>query len=82
MNTYGAQYTREGEVLDGRHATGLVSANAVASLAATHALAGDFVEALWHAPVPMAFGERYYDGLLYLMSLLHCSGEYRIWKPE
>jgi oligosaccharide reducing-end xylanase len=80
METYGAQYTREGQALNRNHATGLVSTNAVASLAATHVLAKDFVEALWNAPVPSAFGERYYDGLLYMMSLLHCSGQYRIWK--
>jgi len=28
----------------------------------------------------LAFNERYYDGLLYLMGMLHCSGEIRIWK--
>jgi len=74
------QYTRDGQVLNRRHATGLVSTNAVASLAATHALAKDFVEALWNAPIPFQFGERYYDGMLYMMSLLHCSGQYCIWK--
>jgi len=80
MDTYGAQYTREGQVLNRNHATGLVSTNAVASLAATHAIAKDFTEALWNAPIPSSFGERYYDGLLYTMSLLHCSGRFRIWK--
>jgi len=80
MDTYCAQYSREGKVLNHGHATGLVSANAVASLAATHALAKDFTEALWNVPVPSAFGERYYDGLLYMMSLLHCSGRFRVWK--
>jgi oligosaccharide reducing-end xylanase len=66
--------------LNGVHSTGLVSTNAVASLAATHSLAKEFVVALWNAPVPSSFGERYYDGMLYMMSLLHCSGQYRIWK--
>jgi oligosaccharide reducing-end xylanase len=32
-------------------------------------------------PVPSGQG-RYYDGLLYLMSLMHLSGEYRIWTPK
>jgi oligosaccharide reducing-end xylanase len=80
MDTYGAQYTRDGQVLNRYHAKGLVATNAVAGLAATHELARDFVEALWNAPVPSSFGERYYDGLLYMMSLLHCSGQYCIWK--
>jgi oligosaccharide reducing-end xylanase len=80
MDTYGAQYSRDGRVLNPGHATGLVSTNAVASLAATHSIAKDFVEALWNVPVPSAFGERYYDGLLYMMSILHCSGQFCIWK--
>ena len=25
---------------------------------------------------------RYYDGTWYLMGLLHCSGEFRIWPPK
>ncbi|MFH0841547.1 MAG: hypothetical protein V1903_02885 [Bacteroidota bacterium] len=28
------------------------------------------------------FNERYYDGLLYLMGMLHCSGEFKIWHPQ
>ena len=55
--------------------------NAVASLAATDPRAREFVDALWNTPVPGGI-ERYYDGLLYLMALLHCSGAYRIWLPS
>jgi oligosaccharide reducing-end xylanase len=80
MESYGAEYTLDGKVLNKGHAKGLVAANAVASLAATHSLAKDFTEALWNTPIPSGFNERYYDGLLYLMGLLHCSGEFRIWK--
>jgi endo-1,4-beta-D-glucanase Y len=25
---------------------------------------------------------RYYDGMLYLLSLLRCSGQFRIWTPR
>lgn len=77
---YGDEYTLQGRLLETDHATGLVATNAVASLAATHAHAREFVEALWNAPVPEG-RYRYYDGMLYLMSLLHCSGEFRIWMP-
>jgi oligosaccharide reducing-end xylanase len=50
----------------------------VGSLAATDGpTAKAFVDALWNEPVPS--GElRYYDGLLYLMSMMHVSGEFRI----
>ena len=81
MNTYGTEYSLDGKMLNKSHAKGLVATNAVVSLASTHPLARDFVEALWNTPVPTAFNERYYDGLLYLMAILHCSGQFRIWKP-
>jgi len=62
--------------------TGLVGTNAVASLAATNTKqAYTFVDALWQAPIPSGYS-RYYDGMLYMMSLLHTSGEFRIWKPD
>ena len=40
-----------------------------------------FVEALWELAIPSG-RYRYYDGMLYLMALLHCSGEFRIWPPR
>ncbi len=82
MNTYGDQCTLDGKVLEARHAKGLVSTNAVTSLAANLPAAKEFVEAIWNLPIPSNFDERYYDGLLYIMSLLHCSGEYKIWTPK
>ena len=64
---------------DYQHAAGLVSTNAVTALAATDQhRARPFVEALWSLPVP-AGQFRYYNGMLYLLSMLHCSGEFRIW---
>jgi oligosaccharide reducing-end xylanase len=75
---YGCVFTLDGKQLEDRHAQGLVAVNAVASLAATHPRSPKFVEELWSMPVPDGL-ERYYEGLLYLMSLLHCSGEFRIW---
>jgi oligosaccharide reducing-end xylanase len=81
MTNYGCQFTLDGRQLDPRHAQGLVAMNAVASLAATHPRSKEFVEALWNSPVPDGL-ERYYEGLLYLMAWLHCSGEFRIWPPR
>jgi oligosaccharide reducing-end xylanase len=82
METYGTEYTLDGKMLNKSHAKGLIATNAVMSLAATHSQAKGFVEALWNTPVPSEFNERYYDGLLYMMGMLHCSGEFRIWKPR
>ena len=65
-----------------RTRTALVATNAVASLAATdRERAAKFVEALWKAEIPSG-RYRYYDGMWYLMGLLHCSGEFRIWEPK
>ncbi|CAA9268754.1 MAG: GH8 [uncultured Adhaeribacter sp.] len=82
INQYGNVYTPDGKRVGNSHTTGLVATNAVASLAATHPLAKDFVEALWQEQIPDQLGERYYDGLLYLMGMLHCSGQFRIYAPQ
>jgi oligosaccharide reducing-end xylanase len=81
VETYGCQFTLDGKQLDNRHAQGLVAVNADASLAATNPRAKEFVEALWNTPTPDGL-ERYYEGLLYMMALLHCSGEFQIWPPK
>jgi oligosaccharide reducing-end xylanase len=83
MDTYGCQFKLDGKPADdNRHAQGLVAVNADASLAATDSTrAKKFVEALWNTPPPDGI-ERYYEGLLYMMALLHCSGEFKIWMPQ
>jgi oligosaccharide reducing-end xylanase len=61
---------------------GLLGVNTVAGLAATDkARARLFTDALWNSPIPAGQG-RYYDGMLYLMSLMHVSGQFRIWSPQ
>ncbi len=78
---YGISFTLDGNQLAARHSTGLVAANAVAALAATHPRAKLFVDQLWKARVPS--GQlRYYDGMLYMLGMLHCSGQFRIWQPQ
>ena len=81
MATYGNQFTLGGKPLSKDHSPGLIAMNAAASLAATHPRSRQFVEALWNTPIPSGW-HRYYDGLLYLLGLLHCSGEFRIWPPR
>jgi oligosaccharide reducing-end xylanase len=79
--TYPGRYTLDGKPLGKDHSTGLVAMNATASLAADQPRATEFVEALWNAPIPSG-QYRYYDGMLYLLALLHCSGEFRVWPPK
>ncbi len=89
INSYGPVFTLDGKDLGATpglthedHSTGLTGTNAVAGLAATEAKrARKFTEALWKAPIPSG-QNRYYDGMLYLMSLMHVSGEFRIWPPQ
>ena len=89
IDKYGPVYTLDGKDLGSTpglthedHPAGLEGTNAVAGLAATdHARAHRFVKALWDTPVPSGQG-RYYDGMLYLMSLMHLGGEFRIWAPK
>jgi oligosaccharide reducing-end xylanase len=81
LSMYGDVYTLDGKPLQDHHSTGLVATNAVASLAATNPSAKDFVQALWDGPVP-AGQLRYYDGMLYLLSMLHCTGRFQIWGPR
>ena len=89
IDTYGPVYTLDGKpqgstprLTKEGHPEGLVGTNAVAGLAATHrARARRFTEALWNTPVPSG-QSRYYDGMLYLMSLMHVSGTFRIIGPN
>jgi oligosaccharide reducing-end xylanase len=79
---YVNQYTLDGQPLSGDRSPGLIAMNAVAGLAATdQARAGAFADALWELQPPTGTW-RYYDGLLYLLALLHVSGTFRIYAPR
>ena len=80
MKSYGNNFSLDGKATSPDHSTGLVATNAVASLAATHPRAYEFVDALFAAEVPSG-KYRYYDGLLYLMGMLHVSGRFRVYPP-
>jgi oligosaccharide reducing-end xylanase len=76
---------KAGSVKKLRHSIGLV-----ATAASTVQISGiehgrDFVNALWNAklaPYSDGYYDPYYDGLLYLFSLMHLSGKYQIIKPQ
>ena len=89
IDKYGPVYSLDGKDMGATpglthedHPAGLAGTNAVAGLAATdRERAKQFTEALWNTPIPSG-QNRYYDGLLYLMSLMHLSGEFRIIAPK
>jgi len=68
-----------------RHSLGLVSTSAAASMMGTQAKSWKFVDEVWNAKLePYADGyfDPYFDGLLYLFSVMHLSGNYRMITPE
>jgi len=72
------RYTLDGQPISTRHSVGMLATTAVGSLAAAPgATEKAFVEALWNTPAPSG-EQRYFDGMLYLMSMMHCSGNFRI----
>jgi oligosaccharide reducing-end xylanase len=81
IDQFADRYTLDGKPLSTRHSPGMVATTAVGSLATTGGPnANAFVDALWNMPVPSG-EKRYFDGMLYLMSMLHCSGNFRIIEP-
>jgi oligosaccharide reducing-end xylanase len=80
ISVYGNQYSLDGRKLGENHSTGLVAMNAVAALAASDPVRAQFVRELWNIQRP-AGHYRYYDGMLYMLALLHVSGNFRIYDP-
>jgi oligosaccharide reducing-end xylanase len=89
IDKYGPVYSLDGKDMGATpglthedHPAGLAGTNAVAGLAAAdRARARRFTEALWNTAIPSG-QNRYYDGMLYLMSLMHVAGEFKIWRPR
>lgn len=74
-----------GKVKKLRHSLGLVATAASASLMSPDKNSRDFVHALWNAklaPYDDGYFDPYYDGLLYLFSLMHLSGNCQVIKPQ
>lgn len=95
LDTYVDQYNLDGSTPDFilqagpvkklRHSIGLVSTAATASLVNHNKGNLDFVNAIWNAklePYEDGYFDPYYDGLMYVFSLMHLSGNYRIITPQ
>lgn len=68
-----------------RHSIGWVSTTATGSLMSTQKKGWAFVDEVWNAklePYEDGYFDPYYDGFLYLFSLMHLSGNYQIIKPD
>lgn len=81
IDLYANQFTLDGMPLSSDHSTGLVSMAAVAALAADAETGKPFVQELWDAPIPSGKW-RYYDGMLYMLGMLHVSGNFKIYTPQ
>jgi oligosaccharide reducing-end xylanase len=81
IDSYPNQFTLDGTALSSDHSTGLVSMAAVAALAADPEKGKPFVQELWDAQVPTGKW-RYYDGMLYMLGLLHVSGNFKIYTAQ
>jgi hypothetical protein len=80
MSSYGNQYTIDGTILSTGRSPGLIACNAVGSLASDSVLAWEFIDEFYATGIPSG-QYRYYDGLLYFMSLLHVAGEFKAYLP-
>lgn len=80
VSTYGNQYALDGTKLSNDHSAGLVAMNAVACLASTNNNRINFIQELWNTSIPSG-PERYYDGMLYMLAMLHLSGNFKIYGP-
>jgi len=81
MDSYPNQFALDGTPLSSDHSTGLVSMAAVAALAADRETGEPFVEALWDTQIPSGQW-RYYDGMLFMLGMLHVSGNFKIYSPN
>jgi len=76
----GDLFTLDGKPLSEDKSIGLTAMAAVAGHAAEPSLAQPFLERLWNAEAPTGRW-RYYNGLLYFLALLQCSGEFKVHPP-
>lgn len=95
INTFEDQFNPDGTRPDSilqaggfkklRHSIGLVSTVASTEIIYRKDKKFDFINELWNAklqPYEDGYFDPYYDGLLYLFSLMHLSGKYQLIKPS
>jgi oligosaccharide reducing-end xylanase len=80
IGKYGNIFTLDGKKLGNDHSVGLIGMNAVGCISATSRYRKEFLDELWNSPVPSG-AYRYYDGMLYMLSMLQVSGNFKIYDP-
>ena len=74
-------FTVSGSAQGGNYSEGMAGANGVGAFALTdEALAKEYVQKLWSTSAPSGQW-RYYNGMVYFLSMLNASGRFKIWKP-
>jgi oligosaccharide reducing-end xylanase len=81
INRYNTKFQIDGTPVQPQHRSlGLIAMNAVAALAADDPIRLEFVQAFWDSSLNSG-QYRYYDNLLYMMALLHLSGNFKPYHP-
>ncbi len=78
LDGYGGTFALDGTPIDASRSQALISANGALAVASSRSDRKAFVNAVWAQAIPSG-DNRYYDGLLYLTSLLVLSGQLRVW---
>lgn len=68
-----------------RHSIGLIGTASTTALIGNDKTSYDFIHELWNAklaPYEDSYFDPYYDGLMYLFSIMHLSGNYQIIQPQ
>lgn len=76
-------FSVEGTAQGSNYNEGMTGANGVGVFAlpeSESALAKEYVQKLWSTNPPSGQW-RYYNGMVYMLSMLHVSGKFKIWKP-
>lgn len=73
------QFELDGKKPTGSYSEGMAGANAVGAFALTDKeLAREYILRLWNTPLPTG-KFRYYAGMVYMLSMLHVSGNFRVY---
>ncbi len=75
------QFNWDGSGASGKYSEGMAGANAVGAFALKDDnLKREYLQYLWDVAIPSGT-YRYYNGMVYMLSMLHVTGNFRIFKP-
>lgn len=81
IDSYTTKFEIDGTPAQPQHRSlGLIAMNAVTAMAADDPIRLEFVQAFWDAQLNTG-QYRYYDNLLYMLGLLHVSGNFKVYHP-